>query len=483
MEKTALTLPVTISQFSKDPNLLNLQLWEKQSEILEEFWSGSLSIAVWSLGRRSGKTLMSAVTAVYAGTMLAEVYKSFLRPGERFHIICIANTQQQSRIALAGIKDLINGSIILKPLITRETSDTLELSNGCIFRAMPASSRGGRGMACPLVIFDEIAHSLDSDSNAAGGSLYQALAPSVAQFGKLGKILMLSSPWIQSGIFWDMFTQGNSGNFSHMQVRQEASWVMNPNLTKEFLEQEKARDPELFAVEYGANFSQSISSLVSGDLVEVAINYDRGVLPPLSKFKNSYYLALDPAKGNRDQYTACIAHYENDLLIVDKWHEFKATFGEGKKLQVNIAEVENWIIEHHKLYGFAQVVLDQYNSAGTIQRLTGKIQIKELTWTSPSKTQAFSKIRELFNAGNIDLYPHPKANQQIKNLTVTYRASGQWSVSGGTRAAVDDYPSALAGVVLISEKISPIPFHFGVVRREKIDNSYGDMRGNWRDHV
>jgi hypothetical protein len=159
--------------------------------------------------------------------MLAEVYKSFLRPGERFYIVSIANTQEQSRIALQGVKDLINGSVILKPLITRETSDTLELSNGCVFRAMPASSRGGRGMACPLVIFDEIAHSLDSESNAAGGSLYQALAPSVAQFGKLGKILMLSSPWIQSGIFWDMFRQGNSGNFSHMQVRQEPSWVMS----------------------------------------------------------------------------------------------------------------------------------------------------------------------------------------------------------------------------------------------------------------
>ena len=389
MEKTDLALPITISQFSKDPNLLNLQLWEKQSEILEEFWSGSLSVAIWALGRRSGKTLMSAVTAVYAGSMLAEVYKSFLRPGERFYIVSIANTQEQSRIALQGVKDLINGSVILKPLITRETSDTLELSNGCVFRAMPASSRGGRGMACPLVIFDEIAHSLDSESNAAGGSLYQALAPSVAQFGKLGKILMLSSPWIQSGIFWDMFRQGNSGNFSHMQVRQEPSWVMNPTLTKEFLEQEKARDPELFAVEYGANFSQSLSALVSGDLIESAVNQYRSTLLPQNQYRGRYYLSLDPAKGNRDKYTACIVHYEKQRLVVDKWHEFKPTFGEGKKQQVNISEVEAWILEQHSLYNFAEVVLDQYNSAATIQRLTGRLNIHELTWTSSSKTEAY----------------------------------------------------------------------------------------------
>ncbi len=117
-----------------------------------------------------------------------------------------------------------------------------------------------------------------------------------------------------------------------------------------------------------------------------------------------------------------------------------------------ISEVESWILEHNDLYGFREVIADQYNSQSTIQRLTGRLKIRELTWTAPTKTEAFSKLRELFNAGNIELYPHPKANQQIKNLTVTYRASGQWSVSGGTGAAVDDYPSALAGAVLVAQK-------------------------------
>ena len=83
-------------------------------------------------------------------------YKQRLRPGERFYIVSVANTIDQAKIALGGVKDLINGSPILKPLITRETSDTLELSNGAVFRALPASSRSGRGMACPLLIFDEI---------------------------------------------------------------------------------------------------------------------------------------------------------------------------------------------------------------------------------------------------------------------------------------------------------------------------------------
>lgn len=264
------TLPISISQFAADAMLLNTPLWSKQCEILEEFWSENYSIAVWALGRRSGKTLMAAVTATYAACMLANEYKRCLRPNERFYIVSVANTIDQARIALQGVKDLINGSPILKPLITRETADSLELSNGAVFRALPASSRSGRGLACPLLIMDELAHALDTEAgNAAGASLYQALSPSVAQFGKLGKILLLSSPWIQQGIFWELFRQGSSGKFAHMQVVQLPTWQVNPTISAQFLEQEKARDPELFAVEYGANFSQSLSGFIDSDLARL----------------------------------------------------------------------------------------------------------------------------------------------------------------------------------------------------------------------
>lgn len=76
--------------------------------------------------------------------------------------------------------------------------------------------------------------------------------------------------------------------------------------------------------------------------------------------------------------------------------------------------------------------------------------IEELTWTSPTKTKAFSKLRELFNGGNVELYPHAKGIQQLKNLTVQYRSNGTWNVTGGTGVAVDDYALALAGAALVA---------------------------------
>jgi hypothetical protein len=456
-------MAISISQFSADPNLLNTPLWDKQAEILEQFWTGSYTLAVWALGRRSGKTLMAAVTATYAATMLADEYKRYLRPGEKFFIVSVANTIDQARIALQSVKDLITSSPILKPLIVRDTTDTLELSNGAVFKALPASSRSGRGMACPVVIFDELAHALDTEAgNAAGDSLYAALSPSVAQFGGLGKILLLSSPWIQQGVFWDLYKQADSGQYPYMQRVNLPTWEVNRNISQDWLDQEKARDPELFRIEYGAEFTGNVAAFLNSQLIDAAINHDRGVLPPLPKFKGRYYLSLDPAKGNRDAYTAVIAHLDGDRLVVDLFHQFAPSWGDGKKVTVAIALVEDWILEQHYSYGFASVVLDQYNSSSTIQRLSGKVKIKELTWTAPSKTEAYSKLRELANAGNLELYPHPKAIQQIKNLTVKYRPNGTWDVSGGTGAAVDDYPSALAGAVLNARqniRRQPIPSH------------------------
>ena len=334
-------MAISISKFASDPNLLNTPLWPKQSQILEEFWQGNYTIAVWALGRRSGKTLMSAIVATYAACMLADEYKKHLRPGERFYVVSVANTIDQAKIALQGVKDLINGSPILKPLIIRETSDTLELSNGAVFKALPASSRSGRGMACPLLVFDELAHAVDTDGgNAAGSSLYQALSPSVAQFGSLGKILMLSSPWTQTGIFWNLFKQANSGQFEHMQVVNLATWLVNPGISQDRPEQEKARDPDLFRIEFGAEFSSNIAAFLDSPLVDVAVNHVRGPLPPVPQFRGRYYFALDPAKGNWDAYTACICHYDGDRLVVDVFHPFNPTWGDGKKTQVNIAEVE-----------------------------------------------------------------------------------------------------------------------------------------------
>jgi hypothetical protein len=78
--------------------------------------------------------------------------------------------------------------------------------------------------------------------------------------------------------------------------------------------------------------------------------------------------------------------------------------------------------------------------------------------------RAFSKMKELFNAGLIELYPHKKAIWQLKNLSVIYRASGQWNVTGGKESGVDDYAFALAGAILEASKDDDIDWLNSLLR-------------------
>lgn len=415
----------------------------------------------------SGKTLLAAVAALYVCFVLEERYRRKVRKKEKWYVVTIANDQSQAKLALNNIRQLLIDSQFAKE-ITRETATEIEISNGCVFQAIPASARASRGKAVVMVIMDELAFSIEGDANRGAKAIYTALSPSIAQFGGDGRILELSSPWLTDGLFYEHYCEAQSGEYKFMQAINIPTWEINPNLPWgcNFLEAELKRDPEKFWVEYGAQFSKNLSALLAPEVVEAAVDKKRGILLPQRDFQGTYYLALDPAKGGvgRDNYTAAIVHYEGEMLIVDKFHSFDADFEINGKKEVNIKGVEQWIVEHHKAYGFKEIVLDQFNSASTIQTLAEGFPISELTWSVSTKMKAFSKMRQLFNAGLISLYPHEVAIKQIKNLSVVYRQSGQWTVTGGKEANVDDFPFALAAAIMVASEGDDIDWINSLVR-------------------
>lgn len=446
---------------------LGVELWPKQQEILNNLFEKNINHAIWALGRRSGKTFCAAVAALYMCFVQDEYFMRKVRKGEKWHVIAVANDLGQSKIALDNIRQLILNSPFDQEIV-RETSLEIEIKNGCVFQAIPASARASRGKAVVALIQDELAFSIEGDANRGAEAMYTALAPSIAQFGKHGKIIELSSPYLTSGVFFDHFKQAQSGEFPGMQALQIPTWEINPSLPFDcdFLTSARKKDEETFYVEFGAQFRANNSVLLAPEIVDVAINKDRSIMPPKLEFKGTYVLALDPARGGvgRDDYTACIVHYEGERLVLDKFHSFDPDFEIAGKKEVNIARVEEWIKEHHRIYDFSSIILDQFNSSALIQSLAKEYPISELAWSVSTKMRAFSKMKELFNAGLIELYPHKKAIWQLKNLSVIYRASGQWNVTGGKESGVDDYAFALAGAILEASKDDDIDWLNSLLR-------------------
>jgi hypothetical protein len=294
------------------------------------------------------------------------------------------------------------------------------------------------------------------------------MSPSIAQFAPYSKILELSSPWLADGIFFDHYMQAESGKFKGMAARKISTWDINPGLPWgcDFLENARMKDEETFFVEFGAEFRRNNSALVAAEIIDAAVNQDRTTSIPKRDLKGTYVLALDPARGGkgRDSYVACVVHYEGESLVVDKFHEFEANFEIAGKKEVNISEVEAWITEQHSLYDFESIVLDQYNSASTIQSLSKSFPISELTWSVSTKMKAFGKMKELFNSGLVELPNHKEAIKQLKNLGVIYRQSGQWSVTGGKESSIDDYCFALAAAILEATKEDSIDWINSLIR-------------------
>jgi hypothetical protein len=453
------------SEFSH--HVLGLELWPKQQEILDSLFEDKISHAVWCLGRRSGKSTMAAVAAVYMAFCQEDYFKRKVRKGENYYVCTIANDLKQAKIALDFIRQLLINSPLEREIV-RETAFDIQLSNNCVFQAIPASARASRGKAISMAIFDECAFGIEGDANRGTKALFDAISPSIAQFAPHSKILELSSPWLADGIFYEHFQQANSGEFKGMSARQISTWSINPGLPFDcdFLQNALRKDEDTFWVEFGGQFRNNNSSLVAPEIIDAAVNKNRTTSVPQRDLRGTYVLALDPARGGkgRDSYVACIVHYEGEQLIVDKFHEFLASFEIAGKMEVNIAEVEYWIAEQHRLYDFESIILDQYNSASTIQSLSKSFPISELSWSVSTKMKAFGKLKELLQSGLIELPNHKEAIKQLKNLGVIYRASGQWTVTGGKESAVDDYCFCLAGAILQATKEDSIDWINSLVR-------------------
>ena len=74
-----------------------------------------------------------------------------------------------------------------------------------------------------------------------------------------------------------------------------------------------------------------------------------------------------------------------------------------------------------------------------------------LFWGVPCRIFVESACK-LFSIYHTVLYNHEKAINEIKNLTVVYRAGGQWTVTGGKQTGIDDHAFALAAAIHAADR-------------------------------
>ena len=98
---------------------------------------------------------------------------------------------------------------------------------------------------------DEAAHFLsETEGPQVADKVFEALAPSTAQFGDLARIIVCSTPYGEDGFFASLYAKAAAGDLPDAVAAHATTATVNPLVDEAFLAREQARDPDSYRGEY-----------------------------------------------------------------------------------------------------------------------------------------------------------------------------------------------------------------------------------------
>ena len=113
------------------------------------------------MGRRGGKGLIAALTAVFLACF--KDYSRHLAPGEVATVMVIAADRKQARVILRYVNGFLDGVPMLSAMVANRTKESIELNNRIAIEVHTASYRTTRGYSggnrpypdCGILIYQD----------------------------------------------------------------------------------------------------------------------------------------------------------------------------------------------------------------------------------------------------------------------------------------------------------------------------------------
>jgi hypothetical protein len=168
-------------------------------------------------------------------------------------------------------------------------------------------------------------------------------------------------------------------------------------------------------MQYGAEFGAASSDpMFSQDSIQRM--FSSMSMVKRVEFANNmhqYFCHLDPARTS-DYYAIAIAHTEEiygsvgpdfrplKRVVIDHIHFWNP---QTKNQPISEREVENYIIDLHKRFRFAQVSIDQWNSQSSVITLQSRgVPIIERQFNKEYKEKIYTELTQLVREDRIDIY-------------------------------------------------------------------------------
>jgi hypothetical protein len=406
-------------------------------------------------GRRSGKTLISAVIAIYCA--ISNNWKPFLKKTPFATVLIMSHSREFSDEVLEVIRTLIESSHILSALVNKDkknTSSTMNLkvpwivNNNQIqysrvqIKVAAASSKTTRGVAACAVLCDEIAFwNLDENMKETDTKIMKAVRPAMKQFREFGMLIKLSSPGIKQGVLYGEYKKHRAGDLPPAYaVFKAPSWMMAPDdvMPDAEFKEEFDLDPDSFDQEYRGNFTDSLSFFITPEYIDMAVMKKVEFMAPEAD-STKYTAAIDAAyKG--DRFTFSVTGYVNGRL-----KQYMSKGWEGTKQKpVSSYEVAEFIRNVTKQFNVDEVAADQYAFQPLKEIFnTYGVNLKEYTFTPSFKKKIYWNLKKLIHSQQADLLDNEIQTRELKELVVEQGQSGNIKI-GHPAGGSDDFSDSLA---------------------------------------
>ncbi len=394
-------------------------------------------------GRQSGKTIIASRVIGY------EAAFPLMRPGVgEYYALMVSQDQRSSlRTLMSYAKAPFETSPVLKGSVLNATADALSLNTGVTIAAYPCRPAAIRGLRSVINIADELAFFLSTEGNPVDLEMLRAMRPGLATTG--GKLIILSSPYAESGALYELHRKHFGKDDSSVLVIQATAPELNPTLPADYLARMEADDPEAYRSEVLGEFRKGISTLLDPDALMACV--DMVTRERLPEAGVTYIAFVDAATGGgRDKFTVAIAHVQKiggrEIIVLDCIRAWAPPFDPNQAISEASALF--------KRYKIKQVVGDSYaggsaatGEAGGFVESGFRAHGIRYTISEWNRSELYLELLPLINSNTVQLLNVPEMLKEFRMLERRRANSGR-DIVNHRPGGHDDLANSAAGVLV-----------------------------------
>jgi hypothetical protein len=394
------------------------------------------------VGRQSGKSRIAATLAAHAAITAA--------PEPDHTDIFALLVSQDQRGAVRTLFSYARAAFDLAPTLAStvraQTQETLRLASGVVLAAYPCRPAAVRGLRARVAVADELAYFRSTENLPQDVEMLRALRPTLATTG--GKLIILSSPYGQTGALWDLHRQHFGRDEATTLVWQGSAPEMNPTLPAAYLDRMQADDPEAYRSEVLGEFRAGLTTFLDPEAIAACVAPGVRERPP-ALARHRYHAFIDPSGGRRDRFAVAVAHRERepDRVVLDVVRTWAPPFNPSSV----IAE--------------AAALLTQYRiSRVTGDRFSGEFVVEgfrqhTLTYEPSERDRStlYLEMLPLINAERVVLLDVPELLRELRGLERRQGFAGKDRVDHRPGAHDDAANAAAGALVLAAGRGAPLP--------------------------